>query len=462
MKYLKGYQKFIKDTKISIDKNASIVEKKVLEEFSSDFWNLCMKSAIFTAEEKAYIKESLSIEKVSLIKEEWEWLDKTVDWMVDKGGKLKDFFVDKIKKLRDGIKNFVKSMVDFAKKLFMSFITSTKNLANNIAEKYKDSTKEKFDKLDQQVVKGEIGKLKETLQWWGIAITGAGETVLDLKSNAMSYINSKISSTESEAVTSSEANLKEAEEDIENEGKNESISNIISSTSDDIFMSFYNFSPLNESEGEEKNEENKGVLGWLLQFVGQEEMDPEAKTGKKLLWWGKLFLKVLAICLNPLLKAIELIAKAIAGQSLALVSKVTHTFGGPGPYKFLLLGGLVAGILGAITDGALFAHIHFIGSEAMTVIKKWVSTVLANSADFMPGMETIKQFLKAFCCCVAIMNLYEEIKHLSHSGHGHEGEHKEETEKEEKPGTTPAKPEAQAKPGAPAKPATATAAPPAA
>ena len=456
MKYLKGYQKFIKDTKISIDKNASIVEKKVLEEFSSDFWNLCMKSAIFNAEEKTYIKESLSIEKVSLIKEEWEWLDKTVDWMVDKGGKLKDFFVDKIKKLRDGIKNFVKSMVDFAKKLFMSFVTSTKKLASTIAEKYKDSTKEKFNKLDQSVAKGEIGKLKETLKWWGIAISGAGETVLDLKSNAMSYIYTKISSTESEAVTSSEANLKEAEEDIENEGKNESISNIISSTSDDIFMSFYNFSPLNESE-EVENEENKGVLGWLLQFVGQEEMDPEAKTGKKLLWWGKLFLKVLAICLNPLLKGIELWAKKFAAQSLSLVSSVTHTFGGPGPYKFLLLGGLVAGILGAITDGALLAHIHIPGYEAMAVIKKWVATALENCADFMPGMETIMTFLKAFCCCVAIMNLYEEIKHLSHSGH--EGEHKEETEV--KPGT-PAKPEAQAKPGVPAKPATGTAAPPAA
>jgi hypothetical protein len=51
MKYIRNYHSFIKESKREIDKNALVVEKQVLNEFSSDFWGLCLRSSIFTNEE---------------------------------------------------------------------------------------------------------------------------------------------------------------------------------------------------------------------------------------------------------------------------------------------------------------------------------------------------------------------------------------------------------------------------
>ena len=42
MKYMRDYNSFIKESKKQIDKNALVVEKQVLNEFSSDFWSLCL------------------------------------------------------------------------------------------------------------------------------------------------------------------------------------------------------------------------------------------------------------------------------------------------------------------------------------------------------------------------------------------------------------------------------------
>ena len=54
MKYVKGYAKFVKESKKQIEKNAIIVEKQLLNDFSKGFWNLCVKSSIFTNEEKEF------------------------------------------------------------------------------------------------------------------------------------------------------------------------------------------------------------------------------------------------------------------------------------------------------------------------------------------------------------------------------------------------------------------------
>ena len=43
MKYIRNYQSFVKESKREIDKNALVVEKQVLNEFSSDFWGLCLR-----------------------------------------------------------------------------------------------------------------------------------------------------------------------------------------------------------------------------------------------------------------------------------------------------------------------------------------------------------------------------------------------------------------------------------
>ena len=462
MKYMRNYHSFIKESKKQIDKNAIIVEKQVLNEFSSDFWSLCLRSSIFTNEEKSYIESNLTHNKVSLLTEEWEWLGKAIDWVADKGGKLKDFVFNKIKSLRDGIKDFVKGIVNFAKKVFMGLINSAKKAAKALADKQKDATKGQIEKIDKEESGKEFTNLKDTFKWWGIEKPDAEA---NFASEGFNKISGAIAQSEGEALSSSETNLKEAEQDIEESEKNESISHIIGSTNDDVLMSFYKFSLIKEDkeeEGGEKKEgnEKKGVIAWLLEFLGQEEMDPDAKAGKKLLWWGKLFLKVLATCLNPILKVVEVAVKQFAKNGLALVSFVTSKLGGPGIFKFALLGGITAGLFGLVADSLLLGGVHVPGYEAMSAIKSWIAHALEHGGGFLPGYDAIKYFLKGFCVSMALWHIVEEIKHLVHAekGHGH-GEHKEgEEHGEAKPGA-PAKPaegQAEGKPAAPgAKPAVA-------
>ena len=482
MKYIKGYKRFINESKIEIGKNALIVEKKVLEDFSSDFWNLCMKSAVFTIEEKSYIKENLSVEKVSLIKEEWKWLDNAIDWAKDKGEKMLNFITDKIKALRDGIKNFVSSMVAYAKALLSEGLSYAMKHASEIKKKFtgNEKLKKQINDLDPVQSKNEISDLTKTFQHWSPTIAAVAnpakamtEVVIKISTDAMAKVDAQLKTSEAEAIASSTKNLEEAEQEAQAQGQNESITNILSSTNDDVLMSFYKLSLIKESEeAKEGEEEKKSVVDWILGFLGQENLDPEAKTGKKLLWWGKLFLKILSTCLSPILKVVEAAVKGGANVVLKGVSLMTAKVGGPGPFKFALLGGLCGGIIGLIYDTLMLFGSHATGTGTFAMVKAWLAHAINDALELFPDYKTLKYIFAGFCAGMTLWHVIEEIKHLAHGGHddhGKEGQHKEETEA--KPGATPAKPGAQAqtkpgtvpaKPGEPVKPATGTAAPPAA
>ena len=479
MKYIKGYKRFINESKIEIGKNALIVEKKVLEDFSSDFWNLCMKSAVFTIEEKSYIKENLSVEKVSLIKEEWKWLDNAIDWAKDKGEKMLNFITDKIKAVREGIKNFVSSMIAYAKTLLSEGMTYAMMHASEIKKKFTGDGKVKkaIENLDPVKSKDEITDLKKTFQHWSPSIATVvnpgkvvTEVAIKINTDAVAKMDAKLKTSEAEAISSSTKNLEEAEQEAQTQGQNESISNILSSTNDDVLMSFYNLSLIKESEEVKEGEEKKKSVGdWILGFLGQENLDPEAKTGKKILWWGKLFLKILSTCLSPILKVVESAVKGGANVVLKGVSMLTASLGGPGAFEFSLLGGLCGGIIGLIYDSLMLFGSHAAGTGTFAMVKKWLAHAINESLDLFPDYTTLKYIFAGFCAGMTLWHVCEEIAHLAHGGHddhGKEGQHKEEIEAKPgavpaKPGTTPA-PEAQAKPGVPAKPATGTVAPPAA
>lgn len=478
MKYIKGYKKFINESKIEIGKNALIVEKKVLEDFSSDFWNLCMKSAIFTIEEKSYIKENLSVEKVSLIKEEWKWLDNAIDWAKDKGEKMLNFITDKIKAVREGIKNFVSSMIAYAKALLSDGLTYAMKHASKIKKKFTGDGKIKksIESLDPVKSKDEILDLKKTFLHWSPSIAildniatskNVGKPIpevsIKISTDVVAKMDAKLKTSEAEAISSSTKNLEEAEQEAQTQGQNESISNILSSTNDDVLMSFYKLSLIKESEEVKEGEEKKKSVGdWILGFLGQESLDPEAKTGKKLLWWGKLFLKILSTCLSPILKVVEAVVKGGANLVLKGVSMMTASLGGPGPFEFTLLGGLCGGIIGLIYDSLMLFGSHAAGAGNFAIVKAWLSHAINDALELFPDYKTLKYIFAGFCAGMTLWHVCEEIKHLAHGGHDHgkEGEHKEKTEA--KPGTPT--PEAQEKPGVPVakpEPATGTTAPPA-
>ena len=439
MKYVRNYHSFIKESKREIDKNALVVEKQVLNEFSSDFWGLCLRSSIFTNEEKVYIENKLSNKKVSLIKEEWEWLDKAIDMAKDKGQKTLNFVSDKIKAIKNGLKDFVSSMVAFAKKLFTALIDNVLYQAAKFKQKITGDgkVKKQIEELDPVKSKNEIEDLKKTFQFWA-----PGKTAADAKptaDKAAGQIEAKLKTAEGEAVSSTEKNLTEAEE----EAKNESVSTIIYSTGDDVLESFYNLSLIKEAEeapegGEEKTTGQK-CIDWILKFIGQEKMDPDAKSGKKLFWWGKLFLKVLSICLSPILKIVELLVKAGANLSLRAVSLITGALGGypdgDGPFKFALLGGLCGGIIGMIYDSIMLFGGKADGADTMAMVKAWLAKAINGSLELFPSYKTLKYIMAGFCAGMTLWHVIEEIKHLSHGEHKEGEEHGEEV----KPGT-PAKP----------------------
>jgi hypothetical protein len=346
-----------------------------------------------------------------------------------------NYVSDKIKAVKNGLKEFVSSMVTYAKNMFMSMIKGALNQASKFKEKVTGDgkIKKQIEELDPEESKNEIADLKKTFQFWAPGKTVA-EAAAGIIANNISFdkiggqIEAKLKTAEAEAVSSTEKNLTEAEE----EAKNESVSTIIYSTGDDVLESFYNLSLIKEAEeapegGEKKKTTGQKCIDWILSFLGQEKLDPEAKKGTKIFWWGKLFLKILATCLSPILKVVEFLLKTGANYTLRGVSLITGVLGGPPPVKFALLGALCGGIVGLIYDSIMLFGGKTGGADTMAIVKAWLSQAINGALELFPSYKTLKYILAGFCAGMTLWHVVEEIKHLMHAGHG---EHKEGEAKE--------------------------------
>ena len=439
MKYVKGYSKFVKESKKQIKKNAIIVEKQLLNDFSKGFWDLCVKSSIFTNEEKVFITENLSTSDVKL-NEEWEWLDKAVTFAKDKGGKILDTIKSRIEKLTSGIKQFIASMVEMAKNLWAAMITGVKKLAGELSDKHKEKVKVLIEKAPDKEKMDELNQLKSTVQHWGLISTTVAEIT---QAKASTTVANLFTKAQADAEQQSINNLKEAETLEES---------IFFGVEDDILVHFYNINESEEVVAKEGGEEKKSVWDWILKFLGQEGLDPEVKGGKKLLWWGKFFLKVLGLIFSPLVKLLEGLLKWKGNKILHGVSWLTNQTGGPGIYKFVVMGGIVAGLIGIVIEGALLNHIEFPGAGAMHSAVSWVSHSLVHAGELVGWYKTISYTLTLFCLALTIHEVAKEIGHLAHaakSDHGAKPGAKPEVTGET-PGVKPgAKPEGGESPAAP-------------
>ena len=402
MKYVKGYSKFVKESKKQIKKNAIIVEKQLLNDFSKGFWDLCVKSSIFTNEEKVFITENLSTSDVKL-NEEWEWLDKAVTFAKDKGGKILDTIKSRIEKLTSGIKQFIASMVEMAKNLWAAMITGVKKLAGELSDKHKEKVKVIIEKAPEKEKMDELNQLKSTVQHWGLISTTVAEIT---QAKANTAVTNLFVKSQVDAEQQSINNLKEAEALEES---------IFFGVEDDILVHFYNINESEEVVAKEGGEEKKSVWDWILKFLGQEGLDPEVKGGKKLLWWGKFFLKVLGLIFSPLVKLLEGLLKWKGNKILQGVSWLTNQTGGPGVYKFVIMGGVVAGLIGIVLEGALLNHIEFPGAGAMHSTVSWISHSLAHAGDLVGWYKTISYTLTVFCLALTIHEVAKEIGHLVHA-----------------------------------------------
>lgn len=404
MKYLKEYSKFVKESKKQIEKNAIIVEKQLLNDFSKGFWTLCIKSSIFTNEEKVFITENLSTSDVKL-NEEWEWLDKAVTFAKEKGGKILDTIKSRIEKLTAGIKQFIASMVEMAKNLWVAMITGVKKLAGELSNKHKEKVKVLIEKAPEKEKMDELNQLKSTIQHWGLISTTVAEIT---QSKASATVTNLFIKSQTDAEQQSINNLKESEALEES---------IFFGVEDDILVHFYNINEAEEVSAKEEGDtkQKKSVWDWILNFLGQEELDPEVKGGKKLLWWGKFFLKVLGLIFSPVVRLLEGLLKWKGNKILQGVSWLTNQTGGPGVYKFVVMGGVVAGLISIVIEGSLLSHIEFPGAGVMHSVVSWISHSLAYAGDLVGWYKTISYTLTLFCIALTIHEVAKEIKHLTHT-----------------------------------------------
>lgn len=445
MRYIRGYKSFVNESKKQFDKNSLIVEKQTLNEFSNNFWNLCQNSSVFTLEEKQYIS-TISHTKVKL-NEEWDWLDKTWDWAKEKGGKLLDSIKGKISALIKGMKNFVKSVIEFAKKLWTGLLNSAKKLGKDIATKQKDKISASMKDSKEEDKNSEWKNLIDTMKHWGYGVSAAGEVIDEKLSGATDKVVALFNNSAADAESKSIDGLNDI--DLTEATANES--NIFDTT-EDVLIHFYN-TEINESTAESTAEATVGATQWLLNFIGSDQVKPEAKAGDKLLWWGKLLLKILSFVLSPLIKIGEEILKYTSKYVLDGLSWLTKTLGGPGAFKFVVLGGAIATVVGTATEAALLAGIHIPGWEQMEAVIHWISHALGHAIEAgIPGFDWIKilcKILGAFCLGMTLLHLYHELHHVVKGGHGEHDTHEkpEETEakpevkSETKPTTPSAKPE---------------------
>jgi hypothetical protein len=101
------------------------------------------------------------------------------------------------------------------------------------------------------------------------------------------------------------------------------------------------------------------------------------------------------------------------------------------------MGGVVAGLIGIVLEGALLNHIEFPGAGAMHSTVSWISHSLAHAGDLVGWYKTISYTLTVFCLALTIHEVAKEIGHLVHATKSETPGSKPEDTTTETPGTKP-------------------------
>ncbi len=202
MSYVRNYKSFVKEQKKYINKQSVIIEKELYQDLSESFWTLCLRSEIFDADEKNLIVNHFSSRKVDLLKEEWEWLDKAVGYVNDKGGKILSKFRERINRVVNGISSFVKSIMTFCKNIFMGMLNGSIKAGKKFATEKKDVVEKKMAEADKKKIDDEMPNLKKVFNY---LITG-DENKSGIDANGINpELDKKLTST----IATGEANIKQ-------------------------------------------------------------------------------------------------------------------------------------------------------------------------------------------------------------------------------------------------------------
>jgi len=437
VKYLKRYESFIdaafKNVNMNIDKGLSIVEKQVLNDFSTNFWYLTLNSSKFTNEEKSFIKENLLNTNVDLVNEGWlgDTLGQVWDKAKEVGGKIWDKVKSKIIIIKNNIKNLVSGIGDFIKNMFKSLgnsiISKSTELKNKIKTEFVTKIKPfmKINKPNPTELETEIDQLQVTYTHlkdviktglFVSSINNADDSVIKDAEGQISELESELKEESSNYDILSAFYITEAEE-AEVEYKvgdfvkyklqdgSENTKEIVKIEGDNFFFK--------DKEGNEFSKKKSDIVGkatgskvwtgFAKWFLDMEQSTPPEKG--KAVWWLKLVIKIVALILSPVVKGLEVASKFITSNVLNGASHVSKWLNGPGPFSFIILSGIVAGIPALVTEFSLVNH---------KMPEEWahIFEIVSHFLSELSGMKVLLTIIGSFCTVMTLYQLIVEYKHL--------------------------------------------------
>lgn len=434
MGYIKNYKSFIKEQKKYIKEQSILISKEIHNDLNSNFWNLCLESELFDIHQKNFIKEELMHNKVD-INEKWEFLDKAYNYVKDKGEKFMNAFQEKIKKIISGIGGFIKGVLIFCKNIFLGMFNGAMNLGKKLSTEKKSEIEGKLKSADKDTISEEVPNLKQVFNYLRTGdVKGDAIAATGLNSNFGKKVTTTFEASESNIKSTTLTELEETEnkfgdDDSGEESKKESF--LQYEKGDDIINHFYEYSIILEAEvlKGESSSALTSLIEWFKSFI-EKKPDPEISAGKKLVWWGRLILRITSSFFGIIVKVAELVGEIVTNASLSFVSKISKWLGGPGPFKFVALGSIVGALVGIVGDVCLLVGATpFPGMEAAMDMKKWFLAAFNLYASTDPVAKIIKVLLTVTAIGFAIYHIH----HTLHSLKGH-GEHveKHNDQKEEK------------------------------
>lgn len=429
MSYIRNYKSFVREQKRYVKEQSSLISKEIHNDLNSNFWNLCLESELFDIKQKTFIRKELMNKKVNILNEKWEFLDKAYNYVKDKGSKFLSAFKQKIQKIISGIGGFIKGVLVFCKNIFLGMFNGALNLGKKLSTDKKKEIEGKLKSADSNTISQEIPNLKQVFNYLrtgdvkgdAIAAPGINENIGKKVTTTFEASESNIQNTTLTELKETENQFEEDDDSGEEESKKESF--LQYTKEDDIIKHFYDYSIILEAEAAKSTSSSAltSLIEWFKSFI-EKKPDQEISTGRKLVWWGRLILRITSSFFGLIVKVAELVGEIVTNASLSFVSKISKWAGGPGPFKFVALGAIVGALVGIVGDVCLLVGATpFPGMEAAMDMKKWFLTAFSVYASTDPVAKTIKVLLTVTAIGFAIYHIH----HTLHSLRGHEGEHKE-------------------------------------
>jgi FKBP-type peptidyl-prolyl cis-trans isomerase len=314
MKKIKNYKDFINETKKLTNKQIKVVESRISDEYSKNFWVLALKSKVFNNDEKKMIQENLvHVEmNLNLINEKslFGYLSDAGAYLYGLGEKAWNWFCKKIEYIRKGISSLIRGVKAFFMKLFYGAIDKIWAMASKKTDESKiDELVEEAKKQDRQKLRGELWVVEDMIKWW----MGSKTSEKNLEN-----INKKTEEGIKKAEDKAEEALQQAQKELD-EDNDEFVSKAEEKQNEnaDILYTFYSYQMIVEGGGGEKKSYVTIFLNFVSDIFGGKDFPEEdkdgkpVKLGKKLMWFMKLIFRIFIQVLSPVTLLIKAYIKTV-------------------------------------------------------------------------------------------------------------------------------------------------------